>query len=64
MGATVGYNYMRGEFHHEPYERFEGALKEAYEAGLLGKDILGTGFDFELEIRSIEFLGARDHPAP
>jgi NADH-quinone oxidoreductase subunit F len=36
MGATVGYNYMRGEFHHEPFERFEGALKEAYAAGLLG----------------------------
>ncbi len=26
MGATVGYNYMRGEFHHEPFERFEQAL--------------------------------------
>jgi len=23
MGATVGYNYMRGEFYHEPFERFE-----------------------------------------
>jgi hypothetical protein len=33
MGATVGYNYMRGEFHHEPFERFEQALKEAREAG-------------------------------
>jgi NADH-quinone oxidoreductase subunit F len=29
MGATVGYNYMRGEFHHEPFERFEHALQEA-----------------------------------
>lgn len=37
MGATVGYNYMRGEFHHEPYERFEQALQEAYKAGLLGR---------------------------
>ncbi len=48
IGATVGYNYMRGEFHHEPYERFEAALKEARAAGLIGKDILGSGFDFEL----------------
>ena len=47
MGATVGYNYMRGEF-YEPIERFEQALKEAYEAGLLGKDILQSGVDFEL----------------
>jgi NADH-quinone oxidoreductase subunit F len=48
MGATVGYNYMRGEFHHEPFERFEAALKEAYEAGLLGRDIKGSGIDFDL----------------
>jgi len=48
MGATVGYNYMRGEFHHEPYERFEQALKEAREAGLLGQNLKGSGVDFEL----------------
>jgi NADH-quinone oxidoreductase subunit F len=48
IGATVGYNYMRGEFMDEPYQRFVGALKEAYAAGLLGKDILGSGVDFEL----------------
>lgn len=48
MGATVGYNYLRGEFHHVPFERMEGALKEAYEAGLLGKDIRGSGVDFDL----------------
>ena len=47
MGATVGYNYIRGEF-WEPYERFEAALDEAREAGFLGKNILGSGFDFEL----------------
>lgn len=47
IGASVGYNYMRGEF-WEPYERFEAALKEAYAAGLLGKDILGAGVDFDL----------------
>lgn len=48
IGATAGYNYLRGEFHHEPFERFEQALKEAYDAGFLGKDILGSGYDFEL----------------
>ena len=48
MGATVGYNYLRGEFHHEPFERMEQAVKEAYAEGLLGKDILGTGVDFDL----------------
>jgi NADH-quinone oxidoreductase subunit F len=47
MGATVGYNYMRGEFHHEPFERFEHALQEARAAGFLGEDILGSGVDFE-----------------
>lgn len=47
IGASVGYNYIRGEF-WEPYERFEGALEEAYKAGLLGKNILGSDFDFDL----------------
>src|SRR5438045_2874216 len=47
MGATVGYNYIRGEY-WEPYERFESALNEAREAGLLGKNIFDSGFDFEL----------------
>ncbi len=48
MDATVGYNYLRGEFMDAPFERFEGALEEAYNAGLLGKDILGSGVDFDL----------------
>ena len=48
IGATVGYNYMRGEFHHEPYEHFEAALKEAREAGYLGENILGSGVNFQL----------------
>jgi NADH-quinone oxidoreductase subunit F len=47
IGATVGYNYIRGEF-YEPIDRFEEALIEAYEAGLLGKDIRGSGIDFDL----------------
>ncbi|MEM9304203.1 MAG: NADH-quinone oxidoreductase subunit NuoF [Pseudomonadota bacterium] len=48
MGATVGYNYLRGEFHHEPFERFDAALAEAYEAGLLGRNIKGSGIDVDL----------------
>jgi NADH-quinone oxidoreductase subunit F len=54
MGATVGYNYIRGEFLGEPVPRFEAALEEAYQAGLLGRNLLGTGIDFELHT----FIGA------
>ncbi len=35
IGATVGYNYVRGEFMLECYPRIEAAVKEAYDAGLL-----------------------------
>jgi NADH-quinone oxidoreductase subunit F len=48
MTATVGYNYIRGEFLGEPVPRFEAAVREAYAAGLLGKNILGSGVDFDL----------------
>ncbi len=48
IGATVGYNYMRGEFMDEPFLRFEQAVREAYESGLLGKNIQGSGIDFDL----------------
>jgi NADH-quinone oxidoreductase subunit F len=48
MGATVGYNYIRGEFLGEPVPRFEAALKEAYAAGLLGKNIKGSGIDVDI----------------
>ncbi len=54
MGATVGYNYIRGEFIDEPVPRFEAAVKEAYDAGLLGKNIQGSGVDFDL----YTFVGA------
>jgi len=49
MGCSAGYNYIRGEF-SEPIERFEQALIEARAAGYLGKDILGTGFDFDINV--------------
>lgn len=54
MKATVGYNYIRGEFLDEPIPRFEAALKEAYAAGLLGRNIRGSGIDFDLHT----FIGA------
>ena len=48
IGATVGYNYMRGEFMDEPARRFEAAVAKAYAEGLLGRDIRGSGIDFDL----------------
>ena len=54
MNATVGYNYIRGEFLDEPIPRFEAALREAYDAGLLGRNIRGSGIDFDLHA----FVGA------
>jgi NADH-quinone oxidoreductase subunit F len=54
MGATVGYNYIRGEFLGEPVPRFEAALAEAYAAGLLGRNIQESGIDFDLHT----FIGA------
>ena len=54
MGATVAYNYIRGEFMDEPVPRFEAAVKEAYDAGLLGKNIQKSGIDFDLHT----FVGA------
>jgi NADH-quinone oxidoreductase subunit F len=47
MGASVGYNYIHGEIWAE-YERFEEAISEARAAGLVGKNLLGTDFSFEL----------------
>lgn len=48
MGATVAYNYLRGEFMDEVYTRMEDAVAEAYAAGYLGKNIQGTGVDVDL----------------
>ena len=47
-GTTVAYNYMRGEFHHEPFEHIEEALHEAREAGLLGDNIMDSGIDVQI----------------
>jgi NADH-quinone oxidoreductase subunit F len=47
MGCKAGYNYIHGEI-FEAYELFEEALDEARKAGLLGQNILGTDFSFDL----------------
>ena len=47
MGTSAGYNYIHGEI-FSTYDRFEEALAEAYAAGYLGKNILGSGFNFDL----------------
>ncbi len=47
MGISVGYNYIHGEI-FSAYDRFEEALEEARAAGLLGNNILGSNFSFQL----------------
>ena len=54
IGATVGYNDVRGEFMLECYPRIDAAVKDAYDAGLLGVNVLDSGIDFDL----YNFLGA------
>jgi len=48
MGATVAYNYLRGEFMDTPWLRFSQALAEAYEHGLLGQNIQGSGINVDI----------------
>jgi NADH:ubiquinone oxidoreductase subunit F (NADH-binding)/(2Fe-2S) ferredoxin len=50
VGAGKGFAYIRGEY-PLAIERFETAIKEARKKGLLGKDILGSGFSFDVEVR-------------
>jgi NADH-quinone oxidoreductase subunit F len=49
MGTTAGYIYIRGEFVREG-DVLEAAIAEAYEAGLLGKNACGAGYDFDLHL--------------
>ncbi|MBE6870387.1 MAG: NADH-quinone oxidoreductase subunit NuoF [Ruminococcaceae bacterium] len=50
IGASQGYIYVRAEY-PIAVGRLEVAIKQAREYGLLGKNILGSGFDFDVEIR-------------
>lgn len=50
IGANKGFVYIRAEY-PLAIKRLKNALKQAKEAGLLGKDIMGTGFDFDIAIK-------------
>ncbi len=50
IGATKGFVYVRAEY-PIAVRRLQIAIDAAREAGLLGKDIFGSGFDFDMEIR-------------
>ena len=50
IGAHQGFVYVRAEY-PVAVHRLSVALQQARERGLLGKDIFGTGFDFDIEIR-------------
>jgi NADH-quinone oxidoreductase subunit F len=50
IGAHKGYVYIRAEY-PLAVERLKIAIKQAHDLGVLGKNILGTGFDFEIDIR-------------
>ena len=47
MRAIAAYIYIRGEFHHEG-NALQEAIDEAYEAGLIGKNACGSGYDFDV----------------
>ena len=50
ISSNMGYIYIRGEYYLS-IERLQKAIEQAYEKGFLGKNILGTDFSFNLEIR-------------
>ncbi|XP_033097264.1 NADH dehydrogenase [ubiquinone] flavoprotein 1, mitochondrial-like [Anneissia japonica] len=47
MGARAAYIYIRGEFYNEG-TNMQVAIKEAYDAGLIGKNACGSGYDFDV----------------
>lgn len=49
LGCRTSYIYIRGELMYV-YHILQDAIDEAYKAGLLGKNILGSGFDFDLHV--------------
>lgn len=77
MGLEAVYIYVRGEY-RLPYKRMQDAIDEARAAGLIGKNILGKGFDLEIHMHQgagayicgeetglMESLeGKRGHPRP
>ena len=49
VGANVCYIYLRGEF-YEPAQTLQRAIDDAYAHGMLGKNVLGSGFDIDMYI--------------
>jgi NADH-quinone oxidoreductase subunit F len=49
IGSNTGYIYIRGEYTREA-KLLNAAIDEAYKAGFLGKNILGSGFDFDITV--------------
>ncbi len=49
IDSQLGFVYIRGEY-VQPWRIFSAAVREAYEAGLLGKNLQGTGFDFDVVV--------------
>ncbi|MFN7729276.1 MAG: NADH-quinone oxidoreductase subunit NuoF [Bdellovibrio sp.] len=49
INSAKSYIYVRGEYHY-PISVLEKALREAYDAGLLGQNILGSGFNHDMDI--------------
>jgi NADH-quinone oxidoreductase subunit F len=47
MGASACYIYIRGEYFHEG-SQVQKAIDEAYDAGLIGKNACGSGYDYEI----------------
>lgn len=50
IGASMGYVYIRGEYYLS-IERVQKAINQAYNKGFLGKNIMNSGFSFDLEIK-------------
>ncbi|KAG2463597.1 NDUV1 dehydrogenase, partial [Polypterus senegalus] len=49
MGARAAYIYIRGEFYNEA-SNLQMAIKEAYTAGLIGRNACGSGYDFDVYV--------------
>jgi NADH-quinone oxidoreductase subunit F len=49
MRASAAYIYIRGEFYNEA-SNIQVAIEEAYEAGLIGKNACGSGYDFDIHL--------------
>ena len=58
-GASNGIVFIR-HGHDGPIERTEKAIEQAYDLGLIGNNILGTDFSFDIEVALTEFLAASD----